>query len=64
MAAKARLWLGAGVRLVWVVWPATKTIEIWSSGVETPVATRGPADLLDGDDVLPGFSSPVASLFE
>src|SRR5579872_3930188 len=29
MAAKARLYLSAGVRLVWVIWPKQKQVDVW-----------------------------------
>ena len=63
MAEKARTWLNAGVRLVWMVWPAAKQVEVWVQGHDEPVATLDIGDALDGRDVLPGFSYPVASLF-
>ena len=63
MAEKARAWLAAGVRLVWMVWPAAKQVEVWIGGHDEPVATLGIGNALDGRDIVPGFSYPVASLF-
>lgn len=63
MAAKARLYLAAGVRLVWVIWPKHKQVDVWTSGSDEAVATVGNGDQLDGMDVLPGFTYPVASIF-
>lgn len=63
MAQKARAWLDAGVRLVWMVWPAAKQVEVWVAGQDAPIAILGVGDTLDGRDVVPGFSYPVASLF-
>jgi Uma2 family endonuclease len=62
MGAKARLYLEAGVRLVWVVWPGTRTVDVWRPGGDAPVATLTINDSLDGLDVLPGFSYPLADL--
>lgn len=62
MAAKARLYLQAGVRLVWIVWPAAKTVDVWRPGSDTPV-TLTAADVLDGYDVVPDFTYPLADLF-
>lgn len=59
---KARMWVDAGVRLVWVLWPATKIIEIHRSG-ETVVTLRE-NDTLTGGDVLPQFTCPAADIFE
>lgn len=64
MAAKARMYLRAGVRIVWVVWPQSLHIDIWRSAVLAgPVRTLGPSDTLDGEDVVPGFSYAVSELF-
>ena len=63
LAAKARLWLRAGTRLVWVVWPMSRQIDVWRPGADAPVATLGVADSLDGLDVLPEFQYSIASLF-
>jgi Uma2 family endonuclease len=59
MAAKARRWLDRGVRLVWVVWPRRREIDVWRPG-EAELHTLTAADRLDGDTVVPGFSIPVA----
>lgn len=58
---KARMWLSFGVRLVWVVHPESRSVDVHRHGqsVET-IAEDGE---LDGQDVLPGFACPVASIF-
>jgi Uma2 family endonuclease len=61
MAAKARRWLDAGVRLVWIVLPEARTVEVWRAGAVERVATEG--DELSGEEVLPGFVLPVRNLF-
>lgn len=63
MPAKARLWLSVGTRLVWVVRPQAREVDIWRLGADTPLATIGAGSNLDGEDVLPGFVLPVARLF-
>jgi Uma2 family endonuclease len=63
MAAKARVYLTAGVRLVWIVWPATQTVDVWRPEHDDPIATLNTADALDGLDVVPGFTGAVADLF-
>jgi len=62
MGAKARLYLTFGTRLVWVVWPRYQRVDVWHPGDEAP-RTLGVADTLDGEDVVPGFTYPVARLF-
>jgi Uma2 family endonuclease len=64
MDAKARAWLVAGVRLVWVVWPARREVDVWRpTDTSRPTITLTLSDALDGMDVLPGFTFPVADLF-
>jgi Uma2 family endonuclease len=62
MTAKVRLYLSFGTRLVWIVWPRYKRVDIWRLGDETP-KSLGIADTLDGEDVVPGFTYAVARLF-
>ena len=52
-------YLGAGVRLVWVIDPERRSAAAYRS--PTDVREIGPGGSLDGDDVLPGF---VCSLSE
>ena len=59
---KARMWLSFGVLLVWVADPETRTVSIHQS--EHPIATMTDVDTLDGSTVLPGFTLPVAVVFE
>ena len=63
MAAKARLYLVAGVRLVWLIWPRYQQVDVWQPGSDQPVVTLGMGDALDGLDALPGFTYPLANLF-
>jgi Uma2 family endonuclease len=63
MAAKARIYLAAGTRLVWVIWPRRQQVDVWRPGATRPV-TQGVGDLLDGETVVPGFSYPIADLFK
>jgi len=59
MAEKARRWLDRDVRLVWVVWPRRREVDVWQPGAAAPrILTAG--DTLDGGAILPGFSIPVA----
>ena len=58
---KARMWLSFGVRLVWVVHPDTRSVDVHRDGRNVmPMDEHG---VLDGEDVLPGFSCPVSSIF-
>jgi Uma2 family endonuclease len=54
-------YFGAGVRLVWQVDPARRTISVYTAPEEVTVFTD--ADTLDGGSVLPGFTLRVQELF-
>ena len=58
---KARMWLSHGVRLVWVVHPETRTVDVHHR--DQPVGTLAGEGPLDGLDVLPGFSCPLGAVF-
>ena len=58
---KIRDYFEAGVRLLWIVDPALQTVTVHRSPVDLRVLNV--ADALSGEDVLPGFSCPVAELF-
>lgn len=62
MAEKSRLWLSAGVRLVWVVWPARQEVDVWVPESADP-RTLGADGVLRGEDVLPGLEIPVSALW-
>ena len=57
--AKASMWLRHGVRLVWVVYPETRTVDVHREG--RAVETLGEDDALD---VLPGFRCPLPAVFD
>jgi Uma2 family endonuclease len=63
MGAKARRYLDAGARLVWIIWPQRHEVHVWHPGDTTPSATLTTDDTLDGEDVVPGFHYPLAGLF-
>jgi hypothetical protein len=50
------------VRLVWVVWPARLTVDVWEQGATVPRTLAG-QDELDGGDVVPGFRLPLPSIW-
>ena len=52
----------AGVRLVWVLYPASGRVYVYQSPERVTGLER--TDELEGGDVLPGFRLPVAALFE
>ena len=58
---KALMWLRYGARLVWVVYPEARAVDVHREG--RPVAALGESDALDGMDVLPGFSCLIRDVF-
>ncbi len=62
MKDKALFYLRFGTRLVWVIWPRQKRVDVWRPGDEKPTVL-GMEDVLDGEDVVPGFMFAVKDLF-
>ena len=59
---KVCAWLNAGCRLVWVIYPETRSVTVYRSMED--VSILGPNDTLDGAPVLEGFSIRVSELFD
>lgn len=62
MRRKLNDYFTAGVELVWIIDPATRTITIHHTPDDSRTLTE--SDTLTGDPVLPGFTASVAKLFE
>lgn len=62
IADKVAMWLSHGVRLVWAVYPAARTVVVHTS--EGPVLTYTENDELDGGEVLPNFRCPVRDILD
>ena len=58
---KVAEWLEHGARLVFVVNPRRRTVAVHRPS--EPVRILGEGDVLDGEDVVPGWSLPVRDLF-
>jgi Uma2 family endonuclease len=54
----------AGVKLVWYVDPERKEVDVFPKANPRRKKTVGVGGTLDGGDLLPGFTLPVAKLFE
>ncbi len=59
---KALMWLSYGVRLVWVVNPDTRSVDVHRAG--RVASTLSESDTLDGLDALPGFTCVVSDVFD
>jgi Uma2 family endonuclease len=60
MAIKLSEYAAAGVKLVWYVDPAAKTVTVYPKARDRGRNVLNEADTLDGGRVLPGFALPVA----
>ncbi len=61
MERKLREYFAQGVRVVWLVYPKKRLVEVYCSPSER--TERHYEQTLDGGDILPGFSLPLAKLF-
>jgi len=62
VAEKIAEWLAHGVRLLFAVDPRRKSVEVHRPG--QPTQTLGLDDVLDGEDVVPGWTLAVRDLFD
>jgi Uma2 family endonuclease len=60
--AKIGEFLAAGTRLAWLLDPRRREGRIFRP--DASVTVIGPDGALDGEDVLPGFSCPLATVFD
>ena len=61
MRRKAEKYLASGTRLVWLVFPDEQAVEIYTP--DSDVQLFGIEDVLNGGDVLPGFTLKVSDIF-
>ncbi len=61
MRRKANQYLTAGTRLVWVIYPEDRLVDVYQPGHDLRPCNI--EDTLDGGDVLPGFVLPVQDVF-
>ena len=59
---KVQMWLSYGVRLVWAIYPTTRTVESHPRRGAPTLLTA--VDTLDGGDVLPGFTCKLSDIFD
>jgi Uma2 family endonuclease len=73
MTPKVARYLRGGTRLVWMVWPHAETVDVWHpADLRSRAEDMRPSrtlravtgDLLDGEDVVPGFAHPVSDIFD
>lgn len=61
MREKAIYYLANGAKLVWLVYPRKRIIEIYHANGDIDILHDG--DTLSGEDVLPGFTLAVGDIF-
>jgi len=61
MDRKVNEYFGSGVRLVWLIYPKRRTVEVYTSPHAKQVV--GQEEPLGGGDVVPGFSLDLAEFF-
>lgn len=59
---KTARWLASGLRMLWVVWPDSRTVVVHRPGQASRELRE--TDRIEGGDVLPGFESIVSDFFE
>ncbi len=55
-------WLAFGVAMVWVVYPNTRSVHVYTDPRSSRILSAD--DTLEGGTVLAGFSTPVRAFFE
>src|SRR5205814_2501433 len=63
---KVEEYLGAGVKLVWIVYPETKKLHVRRppGAGAGPISVLSESETLSGEDVLPGFNCRVGEFFD
>ena len=61
MQRKRKEYFLGGTRLIWIVDPVSRTVEVWTSPDHCQTLTE--ADALDGGQVLPGFQVALREVF-
>ena len=61
MRERAQYYLAHGAKLVWLIYPAKRLVEVYRQDADSDILTAD--DTLQGDDVLPGFVLSVHEIF-
>jgi Uma2 family endonuclease len=61
LESKVREYLGAAVRLVWLVYPESRSVIV--RRVDGSVSILSGEDKISGEDVVPGFAHRVSEIF-
>jgi Uma2 family endonuclease len=61
MRDKAAYYLANGSKMVWLVYPEKRFVEVYRQGVDLQILTE--EDTIEGDPLLPGFRLSVQDIF-
>jgi Uma2 family endonuclease len=61
MREKATYYLANGAKLVWLIYPRKRMVEIYYANGDIDILHEG--DMLNGEDILPGFTLAVSDIF-
>ncbi len=61
---KVRQYQQAGVKLIWIVYPFSQTVEVYRLNDKIVAQRFGGDAELEGGEVLPGFKLAISSIFE
>jgi Uma2 family endonuclease len=64
MRQKIREYFSSGSRLVWLIYPKTKSVTVFETDSDEPTRTLSTGDVLDGGHVLEGFTISLTDLFD
>ena len=65
MRRKTDIYLREGTKLVWLVWPRNREVEVCRLHADGKIESHamGLGETLSGESVLPGFELPIAKIF-
>ena len=61
MREKADYYLANGTRIVWLIYPHERLVEVFCPNVDSEILNE--SHMLNGEDVLPGFMLAISELF-
>lgn len=59
--SKIREYFAAGTRLIWVIYPSSRTVHVYASAQQSRILSTH--ETLDGGELLPGFACEIAQIF-
>src|SRR5919198_953043 len=62
MRERAQYYLRHGTRLVWLIYPEKRLVEVYRQNADSDLLTGD--DTLEGGDVLPHFTLPIQEIFD